>query len=151
MTIEQMKEKKLELGLTAEMIADQSGVPVSTVRKIFSGATKAPRKLTIDAIAKVLNCVDEPEHNHSEGDPGNHHGADYEQIESIPGSVKEPSADYGTSSPTSCLSPSWNSRSTPSASGSCTSSRASSTSSPLLWARNTRSTTTPISGSSSRS
>ena len=97
MTIEQMKEKKLELGLTAEMIADQSGVPVSTVRKIFSGATKAPRKLTIDAIAKVLNCVDEPEHNHSEGDPGNHHGADYEQIESIPGSVKEPSADYGTS------------------------------------------------------
>ena len=31
MTIEQMKKKKLELGLTAEMIADQSGVPVSTV------------------------------------------------------------------------------------------------------------------------
>ena len=26
MTIEQMKKKKLELGLTAEMIADQSGV-----------------------------------------------------------------------------------------------------------------------------
>ena len=97
MTIEQMKEKKLELGLTAEMIADQSGVPVSTVRKIFSGATKAPRKLTIDAIAKVLNCADEPEHNHGEGAPGHHHGAVYEQIESIPGSVKEPSADYGTS------------------------------------------------------
>ena len=35
MTIEQMKKKKLELGLTAEMIADQSGVPVSTVRTIM--------------------------------------------------------------------------------------------------------------------
>ena len=66
MTIEQMKKKKLELGLTAEMIADQSGVPVSTVRKIFSGATKAPRKLTIDAIAKVLNSAGEAGHNHGE-------------------------------------------------------------------------------------
>ena len=94
MTIEQMKKKKLELGLTAEMIADQSGVPVSTVRKIFSGATKAPRKLTIDAIAKVLNSAGEAGHNHGEDASGYHHGAAYEQIESIPESVKEPSADY---------------------------------------------------------
>ena len=97
MTIEQMKKKKLELGLTAEMIADQSGVPVSTVRKIFSGATKAPRKLTIDAIAKVLNSAGEAGHNHGEDASGYHHGAAYEQIESIPESVKEPSAGYGTS------------------------------------------------------
>ena len=82
MTIEQMKKKKLELGLTAEMIADQSGVPVSTVRKIFSGATKAPRKLTIDAIAKVLNSAGEAGHNHGEDASGYHHGAAYEQIES---------------------------------------------------------------------
>ena len=97
MTIEQMKKKKLELGLTAEMIADQSGVPVSTVRKIFSGATKAPRKLTIDAIAKVLNSAGEAGHNHGEDASGYHHGAAYEQIESIPESVKDSSADYGTS------------------------------------------------------
>ena len=97
MTIEQMKKKKLELGLTAEMIADQSGVPVSTVRKIFSGATKAPRKLTIDAIAKVLNSAGEAGHNHGEDASGYHHGTAYEQIESIPESVKEPSVDYGTS------------------------------------------------------
>ena len=79
------------------MIADQSGVPVSTVRKIFSGATKAPRKLTIDAIAKVLNSAGEAGHNHGEDASGYHHGAAYEQIESIPESVKEPSAGYGTS------------------------------------------------------
>ena len=88
MTIEQMKERKLELGLTAEMIAEQSGVPISTVRKIFSGATKAPRKLTIDAIARVLS---------RDGEPGHYNSAVYDQVKSVPASVKESSADYGTS------------------------------------------------------
>ena len=54
MTIDEMKQRKTELGLTSQMIADQSGVPLGTVQKIFSGATKAPRKLTLDALAKVL-------------------------------------------------------------------------------------------------
>ncbi|MBR3367852.1 MAG: Uma2 family endonuclease [Lachnospiraceae bacterium] len=54
MTIEQMKERKRELGLTVEMIAARSGVPASTVQKIFSGATRSPRKLTLDAIRAVL-------------------------------------------------------------------------------------------------
>ena len=54
MTIEDMKARKIELGLTNEMIADQAGIPLSTVQKIFSGVTKAPRKLTIEAIEKVL-------------------------------------------------------------------------------------------------
>jgi Uma2 family endonuclease len=88
MTIEEMREKKLELGLTSEMIAELSGVPVSTVRKIFSGATKAPRKLTIDAITRVLRKESEPGHDHS---------AIYEQTESVPAFVKESFADYSTS------------------------------------------------------
>lgn len=54
MTIEEMKARKKELGLTNEMIASQAGVPISTIQKIFSGATKAPRKLTIRAIEQVL-------------------------------------------------------------------------------------------------
>ena len=54
MTLEQMKERKTELGLTNEMISASSGVPLGTVQKIFGGVTKAPRKLTIDAIEKVL-------------------------------------------------------------------------------------------------
>ena len=54
MTIEQMKARKRELGLTSEMIAKAAGVPVSTIQKIFGGITKAPRKLTIEAIEKVL-------------------------------------------------------------------------------------------------
>ena len=54
MTIEELKARKIELGYTSEMIAEKSGVPLSTVQKIFSGATKAPRKLTLDAIISVL-------------------------------------------------------------------------------------------------
>ena len=54
MTTEQMKARKIELGLTEKMIAEASGVPLSTVQKIFCGVTKAPRRMTITAIEKVL-------------------------------------------------------------------------------------------------
>ena len=54
MTIEQMKARKTELGLTSEMISKAAGIPLSTVQKIFSGFTKAPRKLTIEALERVL-------------------------------------------------------------------------------------------------
>ena len=54
MTIEEMKQRKIELGLSNEMLAAQSGVPLGTVQKIFCGVTKAPRKATIDALVKVL-------------------------------------------------------------------------------------------------
>ncbi len=49
-----MIARKTELGYTNEMIAEQSGVPLGTVQKIFGKVTKAPRKKTIDAILKVL-------------------------------------------------------------------------------------------------
>ncbi len=54
MTINEMKQRKIELGLSNEMLAEASGVPLSTIQKIFCGATKAPRKATIDALEKVL-------------------------------------------------------------------------------------------------
>ena len=44
MTLEEMKKKKIEYGLTGEMIAASSGVPLGTVQKIFGGTTKAPGK-----------------------------------------------------------------------------------------------------------
>lgn len=43
MTIAEMKQRKEELGYTYQMISEKSGVPLSTVQKIFSGATDAPR------------------------------------------------------------------------------------------------------------
>lgn len=54
MRIEELKRRKQELGLTAEMIASASGIPLGTVQKVFSGATKTPRKATVDAILRVL-------------------------------------------------------------------------------------------------
>ena len=55
MTIEEMKSIKRELGLTNQTLSDLSGVPLGTIQKIFGGATKAPRKETIDAIVLALS------------------------------------------------------------------------------------------------
>ena len=46
MTITELKEMKRELGLTNEMIARASGIPLGTVQKVFAGTTKAPRLAT---------------------------------------------------------------------------------------------------------
>ena len=58
MTIEEMKKRKAELGLSSQMISRMSGVPLGTVQKIFAGTTKAPRRLTIEALEKVLRGPD---------------------------------------------------------------------------------------------
>ena len=55
MTLQDMKERKKELGLSNEAIAKLSGVPFSTVQKIFSGVTAAPRAGTLRALERVLN------------------------------------------------------------------------------------------------
>ena len=54
MTLQEMKERKRQLGYTNEQIADWSDVPLSTVQKVFSGATQAPRYDTLRAIEEVL-------------------------------------------------------------------------------------------------
>ena len=54
MDIFQLKELKKEAGLTNAEIAELSGIPVSTVNKIFSGATQNPRYATLLAIEQVL-------------------------------------------------------------------------------------------------
>ena len=54
MKLEEMKAKKAEYGLTLEMIAENSGVPLGTVQKIFGGATQTPRRQTMEAIEAVF-------------------------------------------------------------------------------------------------
>ena len=46
MTVDEMKEKKRQLGYSSEKLAELSGVPLGTVQKIFGGFTKAPRYKT---------------------------------------------------------------------------------------------------------
>lgn len=54
MTLDEMKAKKRELGLSNAKIADLSGLPIGTVQKVFSGETKSPRYKTLAAIEAVL-------------------------------------------------------------------------------------------------
>ena len=54
MDISDLKKLKKEAGLTNAEIADHTGIPVSTVNKSFSGATKNPRYATLLAIEQVL-------------------------------------------------------------------------------------------------
>ena len=50
-----MKECKKKLGYTDEMIAEFSGVPLGTVKRIFSGVTARPQYSTIMALSQVFN------------------------------------------------------------------------------------------------
>ena len=54
MNLEDMKRRKDELGYSCEQIARLSGVPLSTVQKIFSGITMRPRFDTLKALETVL-------------------------------------------------------------------------------------------------
>lgn len=54
MDISDLKRMKKEAGLTNADIAGLSGIPVSTVNKIFSGATKNPRYATLLEIESFI-------------------------------------------------------------------------------------------------
>ena len=54
MTIQEMKQRKQELGYSYAMISEKSGVPVSTIQKIFGGETVSPRYDTLQALEKAL-------------------------------------------------------------------------------------------------
>lgn len=54
MTVEEMKERKRQLGYTYEQIATLSDVPLGTVQKVFGGVTRSPRYDTLRALEKVF-------------------------------------------------------------------------------------------------
>lgn len=62
MNIQEMREKKKEMGYTNEQIAELSGVPLGTVQKIFGGATTSPRYDTLNALEKIF--LPEKRENH---------------------------------------------------------------------------------------
>ena len=54
MTIQEMQERKRELGYTYAQIAELSGLPLGTVQKVLGGITLTPRYETILALERVL-------------------------------------------------------------------------------------------------
>ena len=54
MTIEEMKQRKLQKGYSYAHISNLSGVPLGTIQKIFSGETTHPRYATLQALEQVL-------------------------------------------------------------------------------------------------
>lgn len=53
-TIDQMKQRKKELGYSYVIIAERSGLPLGTVQKVLGGITKAPRYDTLRALERAL-------------------------------------------------------------------------------------------------
>ena len=71
MGLEKIAEYKKKMGLTTEELSVRSGVPVGTLNKILSGATRDPKLETLKAIARVLGLSlndfdDEPYQNQSD-------------------------------------------------------------------------------------
>ena len=94
MTIQEMQQRKIELGYTNEMLAEKSGVPLGTVQKIFAGQTKAPRIRTILALEQVLKPQDlpgVPRRLHAPGGPVQYRYEFEKDQESV---VAEPQAAY---------------------------------------------------------
>ena len=85
MTIQEMIERKKELGYSYAQIADLSGLPVGTVQKVLGGITESPRYDTLMALEKVLGkekpfMVSEPAFQYQAKRQGEYTLDDYYQI-----------------------------------------------------------------------
>ena len=102
MNLEQMRECKHALGYSNETIAELSGVPVATVRKIFGGVTRNPRQKTMEALTKVLQKGMRRENDTNAGfmsGPGSSaalsgRGTSYDDIPENAAGVRETSSAY---------------------------------------------------------
>ena len=100
MTIAEMNRRKTELGYTNRMVAELSGIPLSTVQKVLSGTTAHPRRDTLLSMEAVLSDppLMTPEVHEilfggrSEAEKGGRKTASFTDI---PGIICEPSAVYG--------------------------------------------------------
>ena len=97
MTIQEMQQRKIELGYTNEMLAEKSGVPLGTVQKIFAGQTKAPRIRTILALEQVLKPQDLPGVPRRPRAPGRPVQYGYGSEEGHQSCLAEPQAVYNVS------------------------------------------------------
>ena len=57
MTVDDLKKKKEEAGMTTAALSKLSGVPVGTINKILNGETKSPRCDTLSALEQALDSA----------------------------------------------------------------------------------------------
>jgi len=55
--LDKLKARKKELKLTNQKLSEQSGVPLGTINKIFSGATLYPRRETVEALESTMDAL----------------------------------------------------------------------------------------------
>ena len=87
MNLKDLTERKKASGMTNEQISAASGIPLSTVQKIFAGQTKSPRYHTIEAIASILPALPET-------DAPDHSDVSY-RYDPSPAMVREDNLAYG--------------------------------------------------------
>ena len=58
MTLEQIRKRKQHLGLTTAQLSEKTGIPLGTLNKILSGATKRPRPENMESLERVLKAAD---------------------------------------------------------------------------------------------
>ena len=87
MGLEKIALYKKRMNLTTEELSEKSGVPIGTLNKILSGATKDPKLETLKSIARVLglslNDFDDerPETIAAHNDGGNFTPEELQKIE----------------------------------------------------------------------
>ena len=79
MSVRELKELKKKYGYTNEMIAEKTGVPLSTVQKIFSGATRHPRHATLLELTKGLSEYNYDHSTYIVREEALEYSADYEK------------------------------------------------------------------------
>ena len=61
LTIDDLKRKTKENGLTYDELSARSGVPIGTIKQIFCGRTPSPKYDTVCAIMRALGLDNEEE------------------------------------------------------------------------------------------
>ena len=84
MTIQEMQQRKTELGLTYEQIAERCGLATITVQRIMNGTTENPRPRTLEVIETALDYPEIPEkviqYNYSRTNDREHTADDYYKL-----------------------------------------------------------------------
>ena len=54
MTLDELKQRRIELGFSYQELSELSKVPLGTIQKVFGGITSRPRRETILKLESVL-------------------------------------------------------------------------------------------------